>query len=269
MHFISTCLTKLSAIAHVIADGVLGFFAILIFLSFGLMAVLAPWIAVAGTLAWLARVAFCIISVRSGKAIRCRKLRMGIIALILVLFDAYFVSQFSEQYRMQMNDYQSEIEFTGKDSILTKQPIQHGEILIPAGSIVECLGYDYGSPDPSSHLIAQTRRLCGAQFSQPVTGGNVKFVEISIDPIGRGYAKLSEDQTIAGKACRKGQTTHFYVPYGIQDDDASRPSLWKFEGCYDDDKPVRLTPTPPPPKPGFWHAVWETLLPHPGGFYCC
>ncbi|WP_232457531.1 hypothetical protein, partial [Burkholderia ubonensis] len=116
--------------------------------------------------------------------------------------------------------------------------------------------------------------LCAARFSRPVTAQGIEFIALVPDGYNGtnlhnyGYVELSKDQEINGQSCKKGDMAHYTTP-GVSFREPLAPEKWKFEGCGNDEKPIRLTAVPPPPKPGFWDAFFDALLPHPGGFYCC
>ncbi|WP_431823797.1 hypothetical protein [Burkholderia sp. F1] len=245
----------------------------LLFILVGLIVLLTPWIAVAGTIIWLSCFVFNVSTPQNRKQIRLKRKRWWLTACILIFFDAAFIHKIQESREKQMNSYQQRIIYTGNDSVLTKTDIEYHGLLIPAGSIVECLGYDYG---PVDHLTAinPTDELCAARFSRPVTVQGIEFV--ALVPNGYngtnfhnyGYVELSKAQKINGKSCKKGDMAHYTTP-GVSFREPLAPEKWTFEECGNDEKPIRLNAVPPPPKPRLWDAFFDALLPHPGGFYCC
>ncbi|TCW82935.1 hypothetical protein C5O80_17705 [Burkholderia sp. SRS-46] len=248
-------------------------FFLLPFITIGLIDLLTPWIAVAGTLIWLSCFAFKASTPKNREMLRSKRKYWWLTACILICFDAAFIHKIEKRSEVLMNDYRFKVQYTGNDSVLMKTDIDYHGLSIPAGSIVECLGYDYG---PVDHLTAgnPTDELCAARFSRPVTAQGIEF--IALVPNGYndtnfhnyGYVELSRDQKINGEWCKKGEMAHYTTP-GVSFREPLAPEKWQFEGCGNDEKPIRLTAVPPPPKPGFLEAFFDALLPHPGGFYCC
>ncbi|WP_157638853.1 hypothetical protein [Burkholderia ubonensis] len=245
-----------------------------LFILVGLIVLISPWVAVAGTLIWLSCFVFNVSTPQNRKRLRLKRKRWWwLTACILLIFDAALVPKIRESHERQMNDYRMKISYTGNDSVLTKTDIEYHGLLIPAGSIVECLGYDYGTFDRLTALNPADA-LCAARFSRPVTAQGIEFTALVPDGYNGtnlhnyGYVELSKDQEINGQSCKKGDMAHYTTP-GVSFREPLAPEKWKFEGCGNDEKPIRLTAVPPPPKPGFWDAFFDALLPHPGGFYCC
>ncbi|WP_157636283.1 hypothetical protein [Burkholderia ubonensis] len=124
-----------------------------LFILVGLIVLISPWVAVAGTLIWLSCFVFNVSTPQHRKRLRLKRKRWWLTACILLIFDAALVPKIRESHERQMNDYRMKISYTGNDSVLTKTDIDYHGLLIPAGSVVECLGYDYGTFDRLTHSI--------------------------------------------------------------------------------------------------------------------
>ncbi|WP_143136631.1 hypothetical protein [Burkholderia ubonensis] len=96
-----------------------------LFILVGLIVLISPWVAVAGTLIWLSCFVFNVSTPQNRKRLRLKRKRWWLTACILLIFDAALVPKIRESHERQMNDYRMKISYTGNDSVLTKTDIDY------------------------------------------------------------------------------------------------------------------------------------------------
>jgi hypothetical protein len=249
---------------------------IIVFLLFGLFALVVPWIAVAGTIVWLLCFAFHLI-IPKKRALFPFGLKRWWLTACIVLCDVAFGFNMAEIHRDQMLSFEENI-LVGADDLdttLTKNDMTFQGLPIPAGSIVQCLGYDYVAAVGRVRLSDGTRvsndrsnELCQARFSRPVTVKGIEFIAFIRHGIrdGSGYVELSRDQEINGKICKQGALARYDGSGGGNE---INPEYWDFVECEPDARPITLAAPRPLQPPGFWQAFVAALKPNQVGFYCC
>ena len=258
-------------------------FLFIVFLLIGLFSLVMPWIAVAGTTIWLLCFAFHLVIPQKRALFQFGLKRWWLTACIVLLCDVAFGFNMAEIHRDQIQGFESKIRFRNLDTTLTKNDMTFQGLSIPAGSIVQCLGYDYVAavgrailPDGTRVSNDGSNELCGARFSRPVTVKGIEFIAFIRHGIRNdlyGYVELSRDQEINGKICKQGALASYALLSEIGRRSARwkqiNPEYWDFVECEPDARPITLAAPRPLQPPGFWQAFVAALKPNQVGFYCC
>lgn len=251
----------------IVVDVFSSFYLFFVFIVLGLIGLVYPVLTVIGTVIWLFFFLSNVWTREKRKQFQFKRKRWWLTACVLVFFNALLIPEVLKNHDDLMSMHQQDLWDKNLDTVLTKDDIDYQGLLVPAGSIVKCLGYDYGKP----RFIAENE-LCAARFSRPVTVKGVEFIAIEPEVARPSYGQveLASDQIIRGEFFGKRSLVCYASTKKGPNSNQIEIDDWEFKPCGGDEKPIELAVTPPPPRPGYWAAFLRTLTHRGGGgFYCC